>query len=160
MPPARGHTTGRYRSFKEGAGFPPVRTLGILEGDGDHRIFVLLGAVRGVGPDLGALEEVRIAFSRLLEERLEHVHRERLAEAARTRENGDRGLLVEKSRDELRLVGRPIFRPDRSPVAVAHRKCREPGALSGVRVFHGDILPNRPRRRKDGPRNDGPVSQG
>ncbi len=119
MPPARGHTTGRYRSFKEGAGFPPVRTLGILEGDGDHRIFVLLGAVRGVGPDLGALEEVRIAFSRLLEERLEHVDRESLAETARPREERDRGVAVEKSRNELCLVGVPVVRCNVGPVAVS-----------------------------------------
>ena len=100
----------------------------------------------------------RVALLRLLEERLEHVHRERLAEAARAREDGDRGFPVEKSLDELRLVGRPVPGLDGGPVAVAHRERREPGAVLGVPFCHDGILShhrvgrncNSPGRRSTG----------
>ena len=91
--------------------------------------------MRGVGPDLGALEEVRVAFGRLLEERLEHVDRESLAEAARAREERDRGLAVEKTRDELRLVGGPVATFDGGPVAVSDGQ-RQP-LLRGSQFFGG-----------------------
>ena len=38
----------------------PRLPLGVLEGDVDDRILALFGAVRGVGPDLRPLEEVRV----------------------------------------------------------------------------------------------------
>ena len=101
--------------------FLPIPALRILERDEDHGVLALFGAVLVILPHLRTFEKMRVAGLRFFKECLQHPHRERLAEAAWTRENGNRGLLVEKSRDELRLVGRPIFRPNRSPVAVAHR---------------------------------------
>ena len=136
-----------HGTFNEGAHFLPVRALRILERNEDHGVFPLLGTVFGILPHLRTLKEVRVALVRLLEEGLEHVHRERLAEAARTRENGDRGLLVEKPRYELRLVGRPVPGPDRSPVAVANRERRKPCPALDVRFLHVGILPNHPAPR-------------
>ena len=131
--------------------FLPCSTLRVLERDENHGILALLGAVTRVPPHLCALEETCVALLCFLKKRLEHVHCERLAEAARTRENGDRGLLVEKSRDELRLVGRPVAGLDLGPVAVAHRKRRKAYALLRVPVCHAVILPHRPTRRKRTP---------
>ena len=127
--------------------FLPRPALRVLERDEDHGVLALFGAVRGILPHLRALEEVRVALLRLLEERLQHVHRERLAEAARTRENRNGGLLVEKPRDELRLVGRPVPGLDRGPVAVANRERRKITPALDVLFLHVRILPHRPAPR-------------
>ena len=113
---ADGHTDSPQR-------ISPRSALRVLERDEDHRVLALFGAVLGILPDLRSLEKMRVALLRLLEERLEHPHRECLAEAARTGKDRDRGLLVEKPRYELRLVGRPVAGLDLGPVAVADRQC-------------------------------------
>ena len=126
------------------AGQMPVLAFRVLERDEDHGVLSLLGAMFRPLPYLRALEEVRVALFRLLEERLEHVHRERLAEAARAREDGNRSVLVEKAGYELRLVGVPVVRNDMRPVAVAHRKRRKLDAVVlDVPFCHVGILPHR-----------------
>ena len=130
--------------FNKGAHFSPARALCVLKRDENHGVFPLLGAVFGILPHLRAFEEVRVARLRLLEERLEHPHRERLAKASRARENGNRGLLVEKPRYELRLVGRPVPGLDRGPVAVANGERWKPTPALDVFFLHVGILPHRP----------------
>ena len=107
------------------AGLRPVRPFRVLERDVYDRILSLLGAVRGILPDLQALEEAGVRRLRLLEERVKHLQRERLAEPARACEERDRGLLVEKPGYELGLVGRPVALPDRRPVTVPDEERRQ-----------------------------------
>ena len=100
----------------------PSLALRILQRNPNYGIFTLFLSALRIPPYLCALEKMRVALLRFLEEGVQHLKRERLAKSARSREEGDRGLAVEQTRYELRLVGAPISGLDLSPITVANRE--------------------------------------